>query len=164
MMVLKYANLLVPFCQKKITEICNKSNIRLYMDDGLSIFRNKSGPQLEKIKKKLQRLFEEQDQEIITESSQTIVNYLDITLHLKDGTFRHYHKPGDQIQYIDTESNHPTNIIKDIPVSLGTCLSCLSSTEIIVNKSTTHYKDNLQQSGYNKKLTYKPADTNHQKQ
>ena len=29
------------------------------MDDGLSIFRNKSGPQLEKIKKKLQRLFEE---------------------------------------------------------------------------------------------------------
>ena len=50
MIVLKYANLL-------ISEICNKSNIGLYRDDGLSIFRNKSGTQLEKMKKKLQRLF-----------------------------------------------------------------------------------------------------------
>ena len=50
MIVLKFANLL-------ISEICNKSNIGLYRDDGLSIFRNKSGTQLEKMKKKLQRLF-----------------------------------------------------------------------------------------------------------
>ena len=44
---------------KKISEICNKSNIKLYRDDGLSIFRNKSGIKLDKTKKKLQRLFKE---------------------------------------------------------------------------------------------------------
>ena len=27
-------------------------------------------------------------------------------------------------------------------------------------ESTTHYKDNLRQSGYNKKLAYKPTGTN----
>ena len=57
----------------KISEICNKSNIGLYRDDGLLIFRNKHGTQLEKIKKKLQRLFKEYDLEITTESNQKIL-------------------------------------------------------------------------------------------
>ena len=67
------------------------------------------------------------------------------------------------MQYIHTESNHPANIIKHIPASIETRLSNLSSTEIIFKDSTTHYENNLRQSGYNKKLTYKPTDTNHQK-
>ena len=94
------------FLLGKISEICNKSNTELYRDHGLSIFRNKSGTQLEKMKKKLQRLFKEYDLEITAESNLNIVNYLDVTFNLKDGTFRPYHKPDDQIQYIHTESNH----------------------------------------------------------
>ena len=66
------------------------------------------------------------------------------------------------MQYIHTESNHPPNIIKHIPASIETRLSNLSSTETII-KESTHYENNLQQSGYNKKLTYTPTDTNHQK-
>ena len=46
-----------------------------------------------------------------------IVNDLDITLNLKNGSFRPYHKPDDQMQYIRTESNHPPNIIQQIPLS-----------------------------------------------
>ena len=84
-------------------------------------------------------------------------------MNLKDGTFRPYHKPGDQMQYIHTESNHPPNIIKHIPASIEACLSNLSSTETIFKESTTHYENNLRQSGYNKKLSYKPTDTKHQK-
>ena len=72
---------------------------------------------------------------------------------------RSYHKPGDQMQYIHTESNHSPNIIKHIPASIETCLSSLSSTETIFTESTTHYECNLRQSGYNKKLSYKPTDT-----
>ena len=44
------------FLSEKISEICNEGDIGLYRDDGLAIFRNKSGTELEKIKKKLQRL------------------------------------------------------------------------------------------------------------
>ena len=80
--------------------------------------RNKSGTQLEKIKKKLQRLFQEYDLVITAESNQKIVNYLDVTLNLQDGTFKPYHKPGDQMRYIHMESNHPPNIIKHIPASI----------------------------------------------
>ena len=151
------------FLLEKISEICNKCDIGLYRDDGLAVFRNKSGTHLEKIKKELQGLFKKYDLEIIAESNQKIVNYLDVTLNLKDGTFRPYHKPGDQMQYIHTESNHPPNIIKHIPASIETRLSNLSSTETIFKESTTHYENNLRQSGYNKKLSYKPTDTKHQK-
>ena len=115
------------------------------------------------MKKELQRLFKEYDLEITAESNLKIISYLGVTLNLKDGSFRPYHKPDDQIQYIHTESNHPPNIIKHIPASIETRLSNLSSNEIIFKESTTRYENNLRQSGYNKKLTYKPADTNHQK-
>ena len=67
------------------------------------------------------------------------------------------------MQYIHKESNHPSNIIKHIPASIETCLSNLSSTETIFKELKTQYKNNLRQSGYNKKLTYKPTETNHQK-
>ena len=92
-----------------------------------------------------------------------MVNYLDVTLNLKGDTFRPYHKPSDQIQYIHTDSNHPPNIVKHIRASIETCLSNLSSTKTIFKESATHYEKNLRQSGYNKKLIYKPTDTNHQK-
>ena len=151
------------FLLEKISEICNEGDIGLYRDDGLAVFRNKSGTHLEKIKKKLQRLFKEYDLEIIAESNQKIVNYLDVTLNLKDGTFRPYHKPGDQMQYIHTESNHPSNIIKHIPASIESRLSNLSSNERVFKESTTHYESKFRQSGYNKKLSYKPTDTKHQR-
>ena len=129
-------------CELVICQICNEGNIGLYWDDGLAVFRNKSDTELKIIKKKLQRLFKEYDLEIIAESNKNIVNYLDVTLNLKDGTFRLDHKSGDQMQYIHMASNHSPNIIKHIPTSIETRLSNLSSTETIFKESTTHYKDN----------------------
>ena len=72
------------FLLEKIREICNESDIGSYRDGGLATFRDKSSTQLEKIKKKFQRLFKEYDLEITVESNQKIVNYLDVTLNFKD--------------------------------------------------------------------------------
>ena len=65
---------------KKPSESCNKSETGLYRDDGLSIFRNKNGTQLEKIKNKLDRLFKEYYLEIVAESNRKTVTYLDVML------------------------------------------------------------------------------------
>ena len=116
-----------------------------------------------KIKKKLKRLLKEYDLEIMAESNQKIVNYLNVTLNLNDSTFRPYHKPGDQIQYTHTESSHQPNIIKHIKTSMETRLSNLSSAETIFKESTAHSENNLRQSGYSKKPSYKSTDTKHQK-
>ena len=83
-------------------------------------------------------------------------------MNLNDGTFKPYHKPDDEIQYIHTESNHPPSIIKHLPAAIEKRISNLSSNEKIFHESAIYYKGNLQKSGYKNKLTYKTATTSQQ--
>ena len=82
------------------------------------------------------------------------VNYLDVTLNLENSTYRPYQKENNQIKYINTESNHPPSIIKQLPLSIESRLSLLSSSEEIFNDSVTPYQDALDKSGYKHKLKY----------
>ena len=66
----------------------DSTNIGLYRDDGLSIFRNVSGPGLEKIKKHIQKIFKEKMLDVIIECNTKIINYLDVTFNLNDGTYK----------------------------------------------------------------------------
>ena len=83
-----------------------------------------------------------------------IVNYLDVTSNLNDGTYRPYQKLDNIIQYTHLKSNHPPNIIKQIPKIIVKRLSQLSSNEEIFNESGRFYEDKLYQSGYQQKLEY----------
>ena len=67
---------------------------------------------------------------------------------------RPYQKENNQIKYINTESNHPPSIIKQLPLSIESRLSLLSSSEEIFNDSVTPYQDALDKSGYKHKLKY----------
>ena len=62
-------------------------NIVLYRDDGLSIFKNCSGPQMQKLKKHLQKIFKNNGLDVIIECNIKVVNYLDVTFNLNDGTY-----------------------------------------------------------------------------
>ena len=84
---------------------------------------------MEKIKKRLQKVFKNNGLNVIIECNVKIVNYLDVTFNLNDGTYRPYQKPDNIIQYIHVESNHPPNIIKQIPKTIEKRLSQLSSSE-----------------------------------
>ena len=129
----------------------------LYRDDGLSIFKNCSGPQIEKIKKHLQKEFNSNDLDVIIEFNMTVVNYLDVTFNLNDGTYRPYQKPDKTMQYIHVESNHPPNIIKQVSKTIEKRLSQLSSNEEIFNEIFNLIQ--LHQSGYQQKLKYNPVNT-----
>ena len=81
-------------------------------------------------------------------------NYENTRLH------RPYQKPDKIIQNIQhAESNHPPNIIKQIPKTIEKRLSQLSSNEDIFNESEPFYEDKLHQSGYQQKLKYNPVNT-----
>ena len=77
-----------------------------------------------------------------------VVNYLDVTFNLNDSTYQPYQKPGNIIQYIHAESNHPKNIIKQIFKTIEKRFSQLSLNEKISNESAPFYEDKLHQSGY----------------
>jgi len=83
-----------------------------------------------------------------------IVNYLDVTFDLENSTYCPYLKENNQIKYIHKESNHPPAIIKQLPISIESRLSSLSSTEQIFNESVKPYQDALEASGYTHKLKY----------
>ena len=106
------------FMLNKISEKYDKNDIGLYRDDGLAVFKNISGPESERIKKNFQSLFKKYGLEIIIECNKKVVDYLDVTFHLKDGTYKPYHKPDHKISYINVQSNHPPNIIKQLPKTI----------------------------------------------
>ena len=111
------------FLLDKISKKYDKNSIGLYRDDGLSVFKNKSSTQLERIKKNLQKTFKDFGLKIVAESNLRIVNYLDVTLNLSNSSIKPYYKPDDIIQYINKESNHPPCIIKHLPACVEKRLS-----------------------------------------
>ena len=125
----------------------------------MSIFKNCSGPQMEKIKKHLQKVFKNTGLNVIIECNMKVVNCLDVSSNLNDGTYRLYQKPDIIIQYIHVDSNHPPNIINQIPKTIEKRLSQPSSNEEIFNESAPFYEDNLHQYGYQQKLKYNPVNT-----
>ena len=58
-----------------LTNEFGKHNIGLYRDDGLSCFQNVSGPDLEKIKKKICKIFKENELNITVECNLAITDF-----------------------------------------------------------------------------------------
>jgi len=105
-----------------LDDICNtygKHNIGLYRDDGLAIFKNTPGPQAERIRKDIIRRFKAHGLNITIQTNLKIVNYLDVTFNLTNSTYYPYRKPNNEPQYINIKSNHPPNIIKQLPTSIN---------------------------------------------
>ena len=68
---------------------CNPSNNGVYRNDGLSVFKNTSRPQSEINKKTFQKVFKNKGLDFIINCNMKIVNYVDVTLNLNDGSYRH---------------------------------------------------------------------------
>ena len=136
-----------------------KDDIGLYRDDGLAAFKNTSGPQNERIKKDFQAIFKRKGLDIVIKCNMKVVDYLDITLNLNDGSFKPYRKPDDETRYIHTESDHPPSIIKQIPAAVEKRISELSSSEEIFAQSKQYYQNALLTSGHTYELKYNPTVT-----
>ena len=136
----------------------DKTSVGSYRDDGLALFKNINGHLADKIPKEFHQLFKENGLSLEIECNLKTVNYLDITLDLNTGTYKPYRKPNDEILYIHAKSNHPANILKQLPISIETRLSNLSSNSEIFDEASNHYQNILNQSGYDYKLQYKPPN------
>ena len=67
------------------SEFGKDKKIGLYRDDGLGCFQNLSGPQLERVKKKMCKIFENFALKITIENNLQITDFLDVTFDLKNG-------------------------------------------------------------------------------
>ena len=137
----------------KLSKLYEKKDIVLYRDDGLGFFKNKSGPELEKIKKPIQSIFRESELKITIQCNLKIVDYLDVTFNPTDSSYRPFNKTKYEINYIHIQLNHPPSIIKQLPLSVKRRFSKFSSNEKIFNDSVPIYQEALIKAGYNHKLT-----------
>ena len=84
--------------------------------------------------------FKKSGLEIIIEYNKKVVDFLDVTLNFKDVTYKPYQKPDIKVSYINVQSNHPPNIIKQLPKTIEQRLSNNSSNETIFNEAAQLYE------------------------
>ena len=86
------------------------NKIGSYRDDGLSCFQNLSGPESEKIKKKLCKIFKNHGLNITVECNLRITDFLDVTFDLRIGKYYPYRKVNSELLYIHKQSNQLSSI------------------------------------------------------
>ena len=90
---------------------------------------------------------------ITWETNLKAVNFLDVTLNLTNAKYQPYNKPDNNPLYINILSNHPPNIIKNLPENISKRISTLSAYETTFNKSKDLYNNALTESGFKFKIT-----------
>ena len=98
-------------------------NIGLYRDDGLAVLNQT--PQ-KKVKKEICRIFANSNLRITIEANKKTVNFLHVTLDLTTERFKPYSKSATTPLYVHSRSNHPPNIIRNIPEAIHNRLSEIS--------------------------------------
>ena len=138
----------------------DKQSTGLYRDDGLVLLRNTSKQKTDRIRKDIIEIFKNAGFKIEIKTNLHIVDFLDVTFNLLDETYKPYKKPNDQLLYVNTSSNHPPQIIKQLPISISNRLSNNSLNKQVFDMSKGEYEKVLRASGYrNVSLVYKTKRT-----
>ena len=82
---------------------------------------------------------------------------MDATMNPTTGTTVPYRKSDDVTNYNHAHSDHPPTITSQLPLSIETRMSALSSSEAIFNDAKGYYQEALQRSGHDHVLKYNPA-------
>ena len=139
-------------------------SIGLYCDDGLGIFESLSGPQMERKKKNIIKVFKMCGLSIIVTTNITSEDYLDVTFNLKTESyqpFRNNNESNSEPEYTDISSNHPQQVLKQLPkLSIEKRLSEIWSSKEIFDNSKHLYEKASQESGFKEKLRYQQKDVN----
>ena len=141
------------YIQSKLCKLMNKNDFGLYKDDGLGILRN-TGPEADRKRKSITKIFKECGLSITRE-----VDFLDVRFNLNDQTYEPYRKPNNDPVYINKHSNHPPNIINEVPKAISKRLTSISCNENVFDRNIGIYHTAaLKNSGFDQTLTYDGQD------
>ena len=130
-------------------------DIGLYRDDGLAVYPRMPGPKLCSLEKRMHAFFNKHGLKCTIETNLKVSNFLDVTLNLTNDSFAPFKKPNDNPLYVHTHSNHPPNVIRQIPISVNQRLSCISSDKHSFDSIKETYQKALNDSGHKHILEHK---------
>ena len=138
---------ILPILQEKL---CNP-NFGLYRNDGQGALDNLNAQDLDRKRKDIIEIFKKLGLKITIETNLKAVNFLDVTLDLRNYSYKPYQKPNDNPLYINASSNHPPSIIKQLPKNISKRISEISSSKEIFDQAAPYYNNALKSSGYKRK-------------
>ena len=143
----------------ELEKLDKRLSIGIYRDDCLAV-TNASRKQTEDLKKKMCEVFSTHGLQTTAEANLTKVDFLDVTLALDDDSYKPFTKPNNIPQYVHVHSNHPPQVLKNIPASVNKRLSCISSDEKMFQTAAPLYQEAINKSGYNYTLKFDPSARN----
>ena len=136
----------------RLKNVTNKENIGLYCGDGLGIFENILKTEIERKKKQIVKVFKDCGLSITIKCNLKSIDFLDVTFDLVNDICKPYRKPSNKPLYINKHSNHPPNILKQLPKSIEKRMSETSSNIDVFNRSIKIYNDALNESNFKETL------------
>ena len=106
------------------------------------------------MRKNIIALFKNEGLSITIETNLFQTDFLDVTSNLATGKFFPFRKPNNQLLYINTKSNHPPTILRDLPNMINKGLSDLSCNEEEYGKAKPLHETAFNQSGHKTTVTY----------
>ena len=107
--------------------LVNLEQVGLYRDDGIIFIPDSNSLKTSKIWKKIIRVFKLLGQRIEIASNLKIVDFLNVTLSLDNGTVKHFSKRNSTSTDINVDCNHPRLILKQIPNAVNQRINRISS-------------------------------------
>ena len=144
------------FMLTQLNELITDGSVGLYRDDGLAAVHRYSGPEMDRLRKRVIDLFRAHGFQITIDVNLKTTDFLDVQLDLENDKYHPYKKPNDQPMYVHRDSNHPLYILKQLPKMTAQRLSDLSCNREEFDKSCNEYQEILKKSGFNTKLEYTP--------
>ena len=144
----------------QLSTVMRNELVGLYRDDGLGIMKKMSRPEIERKRKQKIKIFKDCGLNITIQTNLTSADFLNIRLNFRDNTNQPHKKPNSEPIYINKSSNHPKNIIKDLPKAIGKRLSDTSCNQEVFEAAAPIYEEALTKNGFNKKLSYTENNSN----
>ena len=120
-----------------------KENAGLYRDHGLHILRTLSSPEVECIRKRIIKIFKDCGLNVTIKMNLKTVIFLDVRFNLVKNTYQPFHQPNSEPVYIHKQSNHPPNILKELPKSRNKSISEISCDKKVFNNAKLTYEKTL---------------------
>ena len=76
----------------KLVHLFQDDSVGLYRDDGLGVLRNLLGPETERLRKNVVKIFKDCGLRITSKTNLKIVDYLDVTFDLQNNSYKPYRK------------------------------------------------------------------------
>ena len=138
----------------KLKDAAPDIDFGLYRDDGLGECDPLPGPKRDRLRKKIIKTMKDLGLAITIEFGLKVVDFLDITFDLNASSFKPFRKPNDTPCYINIDSNHPPNTIKQLPKMINTRICGLSSNQEVFREAAPIYQAALERSGYRYKMEF----------